>query len=96
MAAPPPPKPHGAPRRTRSPPRVGPRNWRPSSGAARTAGADLLRHFLQLYGSCKMSAKDFCTACWHCDKAEVPGAAFGMYALSPESQTGAFQSHLDR
>eukprot|EP00959_Pyramimonas_sp_CCMP1952_P287445 6011881-Pyramimonas_sp.AAC.1 len=38
----------------------GPRSWHVSSDAEREAGASLLRHFLSLYGQCKMTAKDFC------------------------------------
>eukprot|EP00959_Pyramimonas_sp_CCMP1952_P371290 7775293-Pyramimonas_sp.AAC.1 len=82
--------------RSRAPRPPGPRSWHSTSEEERSAGASLLHHLLDLYGRCKMTAKDFCIACWHCNRAGTSGAVFALYAVDPQSETGAFQRHLDK
>ena len=50
----------------------------------REAGAELLKHLLGLFSVCKLSAKDFTTACYLCARAGTPGADFEAYAVPPK------------
>eukprot|EP00959_Pyramimonas_sp_CCMP1952_P364521 7633445-Pyramimonas_sp.AAC.1 len=79
--------------RSRTP--TGPRAWHATSQAERDSGSQLLQLMIKLYATCKISAKDFCSLCWHAHGANVAGGDFGMYAKDPSSQSGKFQHHLD-
>eukprot|EP00959_Pyramimonas_sp_CCMP1952_P127404 2664796-Pyramimonas_sp.AAC.1 len=71
------------------------RSWRQTSQAEREAGSEMLKHLLRAYSCCKLSAKDLCIACHHAAAANVPGGAFGLYAVDPDADSGRFQRHLD-
>eukprot|EP00959_Pyramimonas_sp_CCMP1952_P335044 7015929-Pyramimonas_sp.AAC.1 len=73
-----------------------PPSWRSSSGAERQAGADLLKLLLQLYASCRITAKHLCTACDLCTKANVPGGSFQLYAKEEGLQSGKYSDHIQR
>ena len=61
----------------------------------REAGVSLLKHLLGIYALKKMSAKEFCVACYYCSLAAMPGGNFEDYALAPDKQSGAYQRKLD-
>ena len=63
--------------------------------ARRDGGAMLLHTLLNLYASCKLTAKDLCTLCHHCTAADVLGADFELYAVPPDRCSGRYQAHLD-
>ena len=92
-----PPRAKGAAARSRSgPPRTGAQQWRETAQEQRDAGAELMKKFLELFATTKLSAKDLCTLSWLCDRAQVPGAPFGLYALHPSSDSGNFSRHIDK
>ena len=63
---------------------------------ARKHGNALLVHLQALYATGKLSARDFCIACWHCKGAKVPGAEWDKFSLNPDHQSGKYQYKLDR
>eukprot|EP00959_Pyramimonas_sp_CCMP1952_P129874 2716124-Pyramimonas_sp.AAC.1 len=75
---------------------MAPPSWRDSSDQERQAGADLLRLFLQLYASCRITAQQLCVACDLCTKAKVPGGSFQLYAKEKGDQSAKYQRHLDQ
>lgn len=92
-----PPRAKGAAARSRSgPPRAGAQQWRETTQEQRDAGAELMKKFLELFATTKLSAKVLCTLSWLCDRAQVPGAPFGLYALHPSSDSGNFSRHIDK
>ena len=60
----------------------------------RKAGADLFKHLLGLYACCKITAKDFATACFFANEAGVGGADFSTYAVPPGKDSGRYQKAL--
>ncbi len=61
------------------------------AAARRRAGDSLLKAFLALYASQKISAKDFAVLNHWADLAGCPGADFAMYAMEPDMKSGAYQ-----
>eukprot|EP00959_Pyramimonas_sp_CCMP1952_P154689 3236308-Pyramimonas_sp.AAC.1 len=77
-------------------PKVSPRAWTATTQAQRDAGSSLLDHLLQLYATCRLTAKDFCLLCHYAAEANVPGGAFSLYGVRPGQTTdGNYQKHLD-
>ena len=49
-----------------------------------------------MFAKCKITAKEFCIACFHAAMAGTPGHDFGRYGMAPDqSSDGAYQRHLD-
>eukprot|EP00959_Pyramimonas_sp_CCMP1952_P049880 1042302-Pyramimonas_sp.AAC.1 len=73
-----------------------PRAWTPTSDDARYHGSEVLKLLIELYASCKVTARELSVLCWHLEKAGTPGAAFALYASSPHLQSGKYQQNLDK
>eukprot|EP00959_Pyramimonas_sp_CCMP1952_P358410 7504424-Pyramimonas_sp.AAC.1 len=59
---------------------MAPPAWQATTASQRQGGADLLKHLLKLYSSCRITAQQFSVACFFCKEACVPGANFEQYA----------------
>ena len=57
----------------------------------RESGYELLNLMISLFATQKISARDFCTLCWHANIAGVGGGDFSLYAVKPDKDSGAFQ-----
>eukprot|EP00969_Alexandrium_andersonii_P130758 5782567-Alexandrium_andersonii.AAC.1 len=62
----------------------------------RNAGHELFTYLLNMYSVRKITSKDFAILTYWCDRAQVLGADFHRFGVSPGQATGNYQKHLDR